>query len=156
MVQLGGRVDRVGTGRCGGRDQGEAEKERGQGRGAAGGGHCAILPRFARASRSPDSSSILGTLSQPPRALSLTQLAAKGLVYPCFCTALELEVSRKVQASAGQPARYSGKCAHLKVDEIAAKKAQGLSFTLRFRMPKGTVIEFEDLVRGARSSLPPC
>jgi len=53
-----------------------------------------------------------------------------------------------VQASSGQPPRYSGKCAHLKPDEIAAKKSQGLSFTLRFRMPKVTVIEFDDLVRG--------
>jgi glutamyl-tRNA synthetase len=69
-------------------------------------------------------------------------------VYPCFCTPLELEVSRKVQAAAGQPPRYSGKCAHLKADEIAAKRAQGTAFTLRFRMPKAMLIEFDDLVRG--------
>lgn len=80
----------------------------------------------------------------------LGRLEAQGLVYPCFCTAVELEVSRKVQASAGQPPRYSGKCAHLKPDEAAARKAQGTAFTLRFRMPKATVIEFEDLVRGAQ------
>jgi glutamyl-tRNA synthetase len=78
----------------------------------------------------------------------LAELEAKGLVYPCFCTPLELEVSRKVQAAAGQPPRYSGKCAHLKADEIAAKQAQGIAFTLRFRMPKATLIEFDDLVRG--------
>lgn len=78
----------------------------------------------------------------------LADLNAKGLVYPCFCTPLELEVSRKVQASAGQPPRYSGKCAHLKADEIASRKAQGLAFALRFRMPQATLIEFDDLVRG--------
>lgn len=78
----------------------------------------------------------------------LADLDAKGLVYPCFCTPLELEVSRKVQAAAGQPPRYSGKCAHLKTDEIAAKQARGMAFALRFRMPKATVIAFDDLVRG--------
>jgi glutamyl-tRNA synthetase len=78
----------------------------------------------------------------------LGRLQAEGLVYPCFCTPIELEVSRKVQASAGQPPRYSGKCAHLKADEVAAKQARGIDFTLRFRMPKAAVIEFDDLVRG--------
>lgn len=78
----------------------------------------------------------------------LARLEARGLVYPCFCTPLELEVSRKVQAAAGQPPRYSGKCAHLKADEIAAKRAQGIACALRFRMPKSTLIAFDDLVRG--------
>lgn len=78
----------------------------------------------------------------------LAQLDVKGFVYPCFCTPLELEVSRKVQAAAGQAPRYSGKCAHLSAGEVAAKRAQGIAFALRFRMPKSTVIAFDDLVRG--------
>jgi nondiscriminating glutamyl-tRNA synthetase len=78
----------------------------------------------------------------------LQDLEAEGRVYPCFCTAVELEVSRKVQAAAGKPPRYSGKCAHLKAEEVAKKKAEGLPFTLRFRMPAQTVLAFEDLVRG--------
>jgi glutamyl-tRNA synthetase len=81
-------------------------------------------------------------------ATYLGQLQAQSLVYPCFCTSLELEVSRKVQAAASQPPRYNGKCSHLKPEEASAKEAQGLPFTLRFRMPKATVIEFDDLVRG--------
>ncbi len=78
----------------------------------------------------------------------LAQLAAQDKVYPCFCTAVELEVSRKVQAASGKPPRYSGKCAHLKPDEIAAKQAAGLSSTMRFRMPKASVLSFDDVVRG--------
>ena len=78
----------------------------------------------------------------------LTQLETQGKVYPCFCTALELEVSRKVQAAASKPPRYSGKCAHLKADEAAQKKADGMPYTLRFRMPKSTVLTFDDVVRG--------
>ncbi len=78
----------------------------------------------------------------------LESLKAEGKVYPCFCSAVELEVSRKMQAQSGQPPRYSGKCAHLKPEEIEAKIAQGISHTLRFRMPKKESIEFFDLVRG--------
>jgi nondiscriminating glutamyl-tRNA synthetase len=80
----------------------------------------------------------------------LTQLEAQEKVYPCFCTALELEVSRKVQAAAGKPPRYSGKCAHLKADEAAQKKAEGMPYTLRFRMPKSEALSFDDVVRGAQ------
>ena len=80
--------------------------------------------------------------------LYLERLAAEDKVYPCFCSALELEVSRKVQAAAGKPPRYSGKCAHLKAEEVAAKKAGGLSYTTRFRMPKSTQLMFDDIVRG--------
>lgn len=78
----------------------------------------------------------------------LGQLAEQDKVYPCFCTALELEVSRKVQAASSKPPRYSGKCAHLKPDEVAAKHAAGLPATMRFRMPKAKVLTFDDVVRG--------
>lgn len=80
----------------------------------------------------------------------LNQLIEKGYVYPCFCTPVELEISRKVQAASGKPPRYSGKCTHLKAEEAAAKKAQGLPYTLRFRMPKNHMIVFHDLVRGTQ------
>ena len=79
----------------------------------------------------------------------LTQLRQQGRVYPCFCSAVELEVSRKVQAAAGKPPRYSGKCAHLKAEEAAQKQADGLPYTLRFGMPKSTTLDFEDVVRGS-------
>lgn len=81
----------------------------------------------------------------------LEQLVAADRVYPCFCTAVELEVSRKVQAAAGRPPRYSGKCAHLSAAESAAKKAQGLNYTTRFRMPKNELLGFDDAVRGKQS-----
>ncbi len=80
----------------------------------------------------------------------LRSLDERGLVYPCFCSAAELEISRKLQAQAGRPPRYSGKCSHLKRDEQAAKLAQRLDHTIRFRMPTGVTIEFDDLVRGAQ------
>lgn len=80
----------------------------------------------------------------------LQRLEREGKVYPCFCSAAELEVSRKVQAASGKPPRYSGKCAHLKPDEAETKMRQGLPYTMRFRMPKGETIVFQDLVRGGQ------
>jgi nondiscriminating glutamyl-tRNA synthetase len=76
------------------------------------------------------------------------ELETQGLAYPCFCSPQELEISRKVQLSAGQPPRYSGKCASLKPEEAERKRAEGLEPTLRFRVPKREIVEFEDGVRG--------
>jgi glutamyl-tRNA synthetase len=79
------------------------------------------------------------------------QLEEQGVAYPCFCSQQELAVSRKLQLSAGKPPRYSGKCCSLNADEIAAKLAEGLKPTLRFKMPKNKEIVFEDLVKGKQS-----
>jgi nondiscriminating glutamyl-tRNA synthetase len=75
-------------------------------------------------------------------------LEAQGKVYPCFCSVLELEMARKAQRAAGRPPRYPGTCAHLTAEQVAAKRAQGLVPTWRFRIPAGCHIEFDDLVRG--------
>lgn len=76
------------------------------------------------------------------------QLEASGQVYPCFCSEQELKLARKIQVNAGQPPRYSGKCAHLSPEQVQEKLAQGLQPTLRFRVPSGRSVEFQDLVRG--------
>lgn len=76
------------------------------------------------------------------------QLEEQGVAYPCFCSAQELAVSRKLQLSAGKPPRYSGKCRSLNQDEISAKIKEGLEPTLRFHMPKDKEITFDDLVKG--------
>jgi nondiscriminating glutamyl-tRNA synthetase len=81
-------------------------------------------------------------------AAKLAQLAERGRVYPCFCTALELEVSRKAQLSAGKPPRYAGTCAKLDVPEIEARIAKGLKPAIRFRVPEAGETVFMDLVRG--------
>jgi glutamyl-tRNA synthetase len=76
------------------------------------------------------------------------RLESGGHAYPCFCSAVELEVARKVQLSSGQPPRYSGRCGQLSAEEVAAKRAQGLQPTLRFRVPRDQTVAFEDGVRG--------
>jgi glutamyl-tRNA synthetase len=64
----------------------------------------------------------------------LAALEERQAVYPCFCTPLELELSRRAQLAAGKPPRYAGTCRELSVAQRAARAAQG-SATLRFRMP---------------------
>lgn len=73
--------------------------------------------------------------------------------YECFCTALELELSRKAQLAAGQPPRYAGTCRDLTPEQRASRKRTGIAPTLRFRIPAGERIEFLDFVHGPQSFL---
>jgi glutamyl-tRNA synthetase len=76
------------------------------------------------------------------------RLAANGEAYPCYCTAEELELSRKLQRMAGKPPRYAGTCRNLTAAQRAAQEARGLKPTLRFAVPNDRIIEFIDLVHG--------
>ncbi len=78
------------------------------------------------------------------------QLIDANLAYPCFCSSRELEISRKIQRSSGRAPRYEGRCGFLSADEVQAKLDQGLKPTLRFQVPRGETVEFEDLVRGTQ------
>lgn len=75
-------------------------------------------------------------------------LDARGLTYPCYCTPLELELSRKAQLAAGRPPRYAGTCRELSAEARVRKSAQGISPTTRFRVPTGRWVEFDDMVHG--------
>jgi glutamyl-tRNA synthetase len=81
-------------------------------------------------------------------ARHLDTLAASDRVYECFCTPLELEVSRRAQLAAGRPPRYAGTCRHLTPAQRDVKRAAGLTPTLRFRVPPGERVEFVDFVHG--------
>lgn len=76
-----------------------------------------------------------------------------GLAYPCFCSPRELEISRKLQRASGKAPKYAGTCAHLKPEEVARKRAEGLQPSLRFRVARRERIEFTDLVRGKQTYL---
>ena len=78
-------------------------------------------------------------------------LDARGLTYPCYCTPLELDLSRKAQLAAGRPPRYAGTCRELSAEARVRKSAQGISPTTRFRVPLGKRVEFDDMVHGAQS-----
>ncbi|WP_448587340.1 glutamate--tRNA ligase [Thermocrinis sp.] len=73
------------------------------------------------------------------------KLIESGWAYPCVCTPEELEAERKKAEEQGVPYRYSGKCRLLTLEEA---KSKGLAYTIRFRVPEGETITFEDLIKG--------
>ncbi len=81
----------------------------------------------------------------------LERLRAADRVYPCFCTEGELKLERKRQRAAGEPPRYSGRCARLAPQASWRRLEQGEAATLRFRVPRGSSVVFDDLVRGSQS-----
>src|SRR5262252_5455141 len=103
----------------------------------------------------PDREDACGPYRQSERAPLYARyfaaLERAGAVYSCFCTPLELELTRRAQLASGRPPRYAGTCRDLTLAERAAREAQGLPATLRFRVPAGERIEFHDFVHGAQS-----
>lgn len=81
------------------------------------------------------------------------RLEREQLAYPCFCTKLELDLARRAQLAAGRPPRYPGTCRELSAGERAARLALGRLPSLRFRVPSGQRMVFQDLVHGAQSYL---
>ena len=81
------------------------------------------------------------------------RLASHGQAYPCYCTAEELELSRKLQRMSGKPPRYAGTCRHLTAAQRAERQARGLKAALRFAVPGDLAIEFTDAVHGPQRFL---
>src|ERR1700691_6233099 len=82
-----------------------------------------------------------------------SQLETSERAYPCYCTAEDLELSRKLQRMAGKPPRYAGTCRNLTRAERAERVGRGLKPTLRFAVPDAAVIEFNDAVHGPQRFL---
>jgi glutamyl-tRNA synthetase len=100
----------------------------------------------------PDRGGPSGPYRQSERAALyeryLQQLEQAGLVYPCFCTPLELELSRRAQLASGRPPRYAGTCLRLSPEQRSARLSEGRKPSLRFHVAPGRVLEFDDLVYG--------
>ena len=63
-------------------------------------------------------------------------LLEKGLAYPCFCAAEDLDIMRKIQEKTGVRPGYYGKyakCRNLSDDEILANLKTGKPFVIRFK-----------------------
>lgn len=82
---------------------------------------------------------------------SFRRLQGDGTAYPCYCTAEELELSRKLQRMAGKPPRYAGTCRHLSAAERDQRESRGRTPALRFAVPPDGVVGFTDLVHGPQS-----
>ncbi len=81
-------------------------------------------------------------------------MMARGLAYPCFCTAQHLEALRAQQEAAAEPnIGYYGKytrCRELPLDEVERRIAAGEEFVVRLRSGghEDNRIVCKDLVRG--------
>jgi len=80
------------------------------------------------------------------------ELMDRGYAYYCYCTPEELEAERKAAEEAGQAYKYSRRCLHLTEAERAQAEAklreQGRRPAIRFRVPEGQVLVWDDLIRG--------
>ena len=76
------------------------------------------------------------------------QLVAGDTAYRCYCTAEELEARRKAALGERRTPGYDGRCRDLSEQERAAFEAEGRAFALRFKVPVGRTITFDDVVRG--------
>ncbi|MGG1453685.1 glutamate--tRNA ligase [Bacillus licheniformis] len=76
------------------------------------------------------------------------ELLEKGQAYKCYCTEEELEKEREEQAARGEMPRYSGKCRNLTKEEQEKLEAEGRQPSIRFKVPQGEVIRFDDIVKG--------
>ena len=86
-------------------------------------------------------------ITQTTYSKHLQTLIEANKAYPCFCTPDDIEAERNAAMAANTPYVYSKKCRSLTPEQIAEKKAAGISFTYRFEMPTEKMT-FTDLVRG--------
>ncbi|MDZ4760181.1 MAG: glutamate--tRNA ligase [Alphaproteobacteria bacterium] len=77
-------------------------------------------------------------------------LKAKGLLYPCFETADELERRRKIALSRGRPPVYDRAALAMSETERKALEADGKHAHWRFKL-SGAAVTWTDLVRGPQS-----
>lgn len=75
-------------------------------------------------------------------------LRAAGRVYPCYETAQELDVKRKIQLSRGLPPIYDRSSLNLTEAERLAKEAEGIRPHWRFLLDHAEPIQWDDGIRG--------
>ncbi len=81
-------------------------------------------------------------------AAAIERLRASDRAYPCFCGTSRLQELREQQVATGQPPRYDGRCRSLDRAEAQRSIDAGAPHVLRFAIPEGCDVEFDDLVRG--------
>ncbi len=75
-------------------------------------------------------------------------LLDKGHAYRCFCTPERIASVREAQEKAKQPAGYDKSCRNLSKEQIQENLDKGMPYVIRFRIPAGRVVAFNDRIRG--------
>src|SRR4051812_26358025 len=65
-------------------------------------------------------------------------LLDNGTAYRCFCTQAELAERRAEAEARNESFKYDRRCDRLPPEEVARRVAEGMPFTIRFRVPEGT------------------
>lgn len=76
----------------------------------------------------------------------VARLLETGHLYPCFCSAEELEAERLDAQEEKRDSVYSGKCRALPAEEVERRMAAGEPHTLRMHVPPGRTV-FHDMLR---------
>jgi nondiscriminating glutamyl-tRNA synthetase len=76
------------------------------------------------------------------------QLVVEGKAYYSYSTPAELEKEREEQLRRGEAPKYSGWDRDLTADQQARLQAEGRVPSIRFRIPAGVTLTFDDAVRG--------
>ncbi|MCQ6276471.1 glutamate--tRNA ligase [Bacillus sp. V3B] len=77
-----------------------------------------------------------------------SELLEKGLAYKCYCTEEELATEREEQMERNETPQYSGKCRHLTAEQQQQLEEEGRKPSIRFKVPKGQMYSFDDMVKG--------
>lgn len=78
----------------------------------------------------------------------IDQLLEEGKAYYCYMTKEELEKEREEQLARGEMPKYSGAHRHLTKEQREAFDKEGRTPVVRFLVPEGQMITFDDAVRG--------
>ena len=83
-------------------------------------------------------------------------MVTKGLAYPCFCSASDLEQTRNIQTANKERPGYYGKyakCRNISVDEAITRIQNGEKYVVRFKSSGNfeNHISFKDQIRGELS-----
>src|ERR687892_2932573 len=81
-------------------------------------------------------------------AATASKMVDDGHAYRCYCTPEELEQRREQDHGERRAPGYDGRCRTLTDDKRTAFEAEGRTFAVRFKVPRGRTITFEDIVRG--------
>jgi glutamyl-tRNA synthetase len=73
------------------------------------------------------------------------RMLENGTAYRCFCTQEELAERRAAAEAKGESFRYDRRCDRLDTAEIERRVAEGMPFTVRFRVPEG-ITSWNDVV----------
>lgn len=78
-------------------------------------------------------------------------LKAAGRIYPCYETAQELELKRKIRLGRGLPPVYDRAALELTEEERAQKEADGIAPHWRFKLDHAEALAWDDAIRGPQN-----